>query len=270
MNLVKQKKQTVIIITALFLLAVSLFTFLQPLRYSAASRLLVVQNYGPNTDAYNISRSNQFISNLLAQVVYSDSFYDQVMASGYKINRNIFSSEVNKRKKQWQSLVSTRAIADTGMIVLKTYYQDRHTADLINQAIGYTLMTKNSQYHGLGDSVKVKLIDNSALSDWPVKPNMVLNLLLGLIAGLAASLYYIYLFPNQAGRAVEPMLEAEAEPAIAYRPARTAPVYTPSRAMEPAEENFPAAPAVEQDIEQAGDDEFEAYFKGDINNVLQK
>lgn len=283
-NLVKQKKPTVIIITLVFLITVSLFTLLQPLKYSATSTLLVVQNYGPNTDAYNVSRSNQFLSNLLAQVVYSDSFYEKVMASGYNINKNIFSADINQRKKEWQNLVYTHAIADTGMITLKTYHQDRATADKINQAIAYTLMTKNSQYHGLGDSVKVMIIDNSTLSNWPVKPNVILNLLLGLIAGLAVSLYFIYLFPEKVlwskreakslkqdlsfntdsweFKPIVPVQDIEDADDYGWRPgqAEAEPVY--NQAETPLENVEPESAAAE--------DEFEPFFKGNINNVIQK
>lgn len=284
-NLVSQKKLTVFTITAVFLIVVSLITFLQPLRYSATSTLLVVQNYGPNTDAYNVSRSNQFLSNLLAQVVYTDSFYGKVMESGYNIDKNLFSTDVNKRKKEWQKMVYTRAIADTGMITLKTYHQDKATADKINQAIAYTLMTKHSQYHGLGDNVKIKVINDSTLSDWPVKPNIILNLILSFIAGLAVSLYFIYLFPARQFSvkidklenitASQPLTEPteaelssdealawpeaqpEIEPVLAYNP------------IESEEENFSSEQDIEHDLEESKD-EFEPYFRGDINNVIQR
>lgn len=284
-NLVNQRKLTVFAVTAVFLIAVTLFTFLQPLRYSATSTLLVVQNYGPNTDAYNVSRSNQFLSNLLAQVVYSDSFYEKVMASGYNINKNIFSADANKRKKEWQSLVYTRAIADTGMITLKTYHQDKATADKINQAIAYTLMTRHSQYHGLGDNVKIKEINVSTLSDLPVKPNVILNLILGLIAGLAVSLYFIYLFPaekfsvkiNKSENifAGQPLIEPDkAEPSpdelSAWSEAR--PEVEPVLAYNQAETEE-AGPGAEQEIQpglEEPEDEFEPYFRGNINNVIQR
>lgn len=284
-NLAGRRKQTVFIITVVFLIIVALFTFLQPLRYSATSRLLVVQNYGPNTDAYNVSRSNQFLSNLLAQVVYSDSFYEQVMASGYNINQNIFSKETNKRKQEWQNMVYTRAIADTGMISLKVYHQDKIVANKINQAIAYTLMTKNSQYHGLGDNVKVKVIDSSTLSDWPVKPNIILNLLLGLLAGLAVSLYLIYLFPGLAlgfnrgrRRSQDPssfINQYEPEPIygqteeIENQPDAAEPAtYSPAEILN---DNYFQPETVEQEIEATGgEDEFEPYFGGNINNLIHK
>jgi capsular polysaccharide biosynthesis protein len=290
-NLVKQRKQTVLIITLVFLMVVALFTFLQPLKYSATSTLLVVQNYGPNTDAYNVSRSNQFLSSLLAQVVYSDSFYEKVMASGYNINKNIFSTDTNKRKKEWQSLVYTHAISDTGMITLKTYHQDKAVADKLNQAIAYTLMTKNGQYHGLGNSVTVKIIDNSTLSDWPVKPNVILNLILGLIVGLAVSLYFIYLFPERElwirKRQTEnlkqdlsyttetwqaeptiPVMETDTDNNYGWQPGEVSPEMVYNQEEAPVENIENISESGAEEIEEA-EDEFEPIFKGNINNLIQ-
>jgi len=276
LNLVSRRKLTVFIITAVILIAASLLTFLQPLKYSATSTLLVVQNYGPNTDAYNVSRANQFLSNLLAQVVYSDSFYEKVMTAGYNIDKNIFSVDTNKRKREWQKMIYTRAVADTGMIILKTYHQDKKIADLINQATAYTLMTKHGLYHGLGESVQIKIINDSTLSDLPVKPNVALNLLLGLVVGLAVSLYFIYLFPDKSlgfRRARRQTVEEEIayvrpEPKQAFNWSRpeieaAEPEMAYGQAEEPAEAG--------QSVEAAGEeDEFEPFFKGNINNVIQR
>ena len=286
-NLVSQRKLTVFTITAMFLIVVALVTFLQPLRYSATSTLLVMQNYGPNTDAYNVSRSNQFLSSLLAQVVYSDSFYERVMESGYNIDKSIFSADINKRKKQWQKMVYTHAIADTGMITLKVYHQDKVTANKINQAVAYTLMIKHGQYHGLGDSVKIKVINESTLSDWPVKPNIILNFLLGLISGLAASLYFLYLFPDKKFKVKIDKLEdisvsrplasfadedeTSSENEISAWP-QTQPEIGPALAYNSAdigEEHFNIDESMEHDIEEDRD-ELEPYFKGNINNLIQR
>ena len=170
-------------------------------------------------------------------------------------------------------MVYTRAIADTGMITIKTYHQDKATADKINQAIAYTLMTKHSQYHGLGENVKIKIINDSTLSDWPVKPNIILNLFLGLIAGLAAGLYFIYLFPSKAigfnrrqriNYAAEPFVETPVENQAAYEPELA---YEPAQVLNEIAEDEASN---ELDIEEAGEeDEFEPYFKGSINNVIR-
>lgn len=180
-----------------FLIIVLFFTFIQPLKYRATSELLVVQNYSQTADAYTVARSNYFLSNILAQVVYSDSFFNEVLESGYNINAAAFSSNSNKRKKQWQKLIKTKTINDTGIIAIYAYHQDKDQAFLLNQAVAETLKNKHQEYHGLGDKVTIKIIDKTYATDWPVKPNILLNILFGALIGLAAGAGFAYLFPNQ-------------------------------------------------------------------------
>lgn len=192
-----QKKVTVIIITSFVFLLTIAISLTQPLKYSVTTRLLVVQNYNAGTDAYGIARSNQYLSNVLAQVVYSDAFYDQVMNSGFNISSSYFPANDVERRKFWLKMIGSRALSDTGMIEVVTYHQDKRFADQVNRAVAYILQTKNNEYHGLGDKVRVKVIDNSMVSVWPVKPNLLVNSLFGLFLGLILSATYIKLWPNQ-------------------------------------------------------------------------
>lgn len=191
-----QKKVTVIIITSFIFLLTIAITLTQPLRYSVTTRLLVVQNYGVGTDAYGIARSNQYLSNVLAQVVYSDAFYDQVMNSGFNISAANFPTNDVERRKYWLDMIDSKALGDTGMIEVITYHQDKRFADQVNRAIAYILQTKNNDYQGLGDKVRVKVIDNSLGSVWPVKPNLLINSVLGLFIGFVLSACYIKLWPE--------------------------------------------------------------------------
>jgi len=195
-NSVKKNKQTIISIMSVVLLFVILATFIQPLKYRAATKLLIVQN-DRLSDAYTVSRSNQFLSNILAQVVYSNSFFEQVLTSGYNVNENIFSTNQTRRMKQWQKIVSAKSINDTGMVVINCYHKNKYQASQINQAIAYILKTKHNLYHGFGNKVSVKVIDQTTLSNWPVKPNIILNIVFGVLLGLLAGLCFIYLYPDK-------------------------------------------------------------------------
>lgn len=244
-----QKKVTVIIITAfIFLLAIAI-TLTQPLRYSVTTKLLVVQNYGANADAYAIARSNQYLSNVLSQVVYSDAFYDSVMNSGFNVSASNFPTNDVERRKFWLDMIDSKSIGDTGMIEVITYHQDKRFADQVNRSIAYILQTKNNEYHGLGDKVRVKVIDNSIASVWPVKPNLLVNAFFGLFLGLILSACYIRLWPDH-----EIVIVAAHEPKqeiavpqyeavkLAAVPVDQTPQYEPVR-QQPAPAPQPAQPA---------------------------
>lgn len=197
LNLIKVKKRTIqSFVFAVFIL-VMIATFIKPLEYRATTRLLVVQSSEQAADSYTIARSNYYLSNILAQVVYSDSFFHEVQGSDYAIDKNSFSNNYNKRKKQWDDMVDTQALNDTGIIVINTYNKDKNQALLFNEAIADTLKTNHKEYHGMGDKVSIKILDSASVTDWPVKPNIILNILFGIITGLMAGIGFSYIFPEK-------------------------------------------------------------------------
>jgi capsular polysaccharide biosynthesis protein len=196
-SLFKNRKKTIFYVAFIFLILVMIVTFLRPLEYRATTKILVTQSYGPASDAYSVSKSNQFISNVLAQIIYSDLFFDDVLKSGYNIDQNYFSGDDGKRKKQWQNMVKVIVLNDAGVIIAHTYHVDKYQANQINQAIAYTIKTKHSQYHGFGSKLSVKIIDKTIVSRFPVKPNVILNAVFGIIIGIVLGIVYAYLNPEK-------------------------------------------------------------------------
>lgn len=195
LKLLGRKKQTMFTTVSIVLLIFLVFSFAQPLNYRATTKLLIIHN--SSSDAYTASKSTQFLGSTLAEVIRSDSFLSQVLKSGYNLDKNIFSENQEKRKKEWDKMVSVRASNDTGIMVVDTYNQDKYQASQYNQAIAYTLVTKHNLYHGLGNKVSVKIIDGTSTSSLPVKPNILLNSLLGIAFGVIISFFFIYLYPEK-------------------------------------------------------------------------
>ena len=197
LKLTRTKRSTITSMVILFVFVALTVTFVQPLKYVSSAKLLVVQEYGVNTDPYIAAKSNDYLSNILAQVVSSKSFFDEVLNAGFNIDKNYFPSRPDKRLEEWDKTVNAKIVNDTGMINIEVYHPDKYQTDQIAQAINYVLKTKNNQYHGGGDKVNVKIINDPIVSRWPLKPNIILNLALGIILGFICGLYYIYLFPDE-------------------------------------------------------------------------
>jgi len=195
-DLYKTKKQTVFSIVFLFLVLSTLFTFLQPLKYSTESSMMVVQSFSAGTDPYVASKSNEYLSNVLSNVILSGKFFDDVMASGFDIDKSYFTADPQKKMKRWTQTVSAKAMSNTGIINIGVYHIDKYQSSQISRAINYVLQAKHSEYHGSGNSVSIKIIDQPITSAWIAKPNIPLNIGLGAIFGFVLGLYYIYLFPE--------------------------------------------------------------------------
>ena len=175
------------------LAAAMLVSFLQPLKYSAESQVLVVPDYQQTRDPYQISRTNEYLSSLLAQVTYSSSFFEATVKPDYQIDTAYFGDTAKKRMTSWRNTIKVKPINDSGAISVKVYHTDKQQAEKLVRAINYNLITKNNYYHGLGDKVTLKVIDEPLVSNWPAKPNLPLNFGLAIVLGVLIGLAQIYI-----------------------------------------------------------------------------
>lgn len=194
--LISKKKSTMASFVFIFIILAIILTIIQPFKYGSSSQVLIIQNTA-SPDPYTASKSTEYLSNILAKVIYSNSFFENVLNSGYAINKSYFGQTVKDQMKTWSKTVSAKAINDSGIISINIYHTDRSQAELINRAVVYTLQTKHGLYHGGGDNISIKVIDEPITSNYPVQPNLILNFSLALVLGLVFFLTYIYLFPEE-------------------------------------------------------------------------
>ena len=257
LNLIDKKKKTIVIIMLVSLVLTVAISLVSPLKYGAKSRLLVLQNSN-SADAYSLSKSNEYLGNLFAEIVYSGSFYDQVKASQYNIDPNYFSGNYNDQLKKWHKTVETDTQGDTGIIEINVYHVNIQEAKQISLAINDILINKNQDYHG-GQNVKVNIIDQPLVSNYPVKPNLPYNAALALTASFIISLFYIYLFPETKKKVVIPNIipKPEMQNRVVNIPIKKI-VEEAQREYNPIQENYNRQSEMNRNI------------YGNINNVLKK
>ena len=196
-EVLKRKKQTILSVLVLFVLVALILSFVQPFEYEAKSKILVVQSYAPGMDPFQVSKSNAYITKVLAKIINTNSFYQEVLNAGFNINKNYFTDDPKKQIKIWNHTVYAGYMNDSGMINISVFHKDKYQADQIIRAINQTIKAKHAQYHGAGDSVKISVIELPLVSDSPVKPSIAYNLLLAASLGLITALSFIYLFPGE-------------------------------------------------------------------------
>ncbi len=193
LSIVSQKKKTLWGFVALFLVLGALFVAIQKFQYSSKSQVLVVQENNRTLDAYAASRSNEYLSGILASVISSNSFYTKVTETNFGIETAYFGDNPRSQMETWTKTVKARSVNDSGIISIVVYHPDRVQAEKILRAVNYVLMTQHASYHGAGDTVKVRLIDQPVTSTLPVKPNIPLVGGGAIVIGVLVGLVYIYL-----------------------------------------------------------------------------
>lgn len=192
-NLVANKRKTILGVIAIFLVLGVGVIAVQRFKYSSKSQVLVVQEYNQNVDSYTASKSNEYLSSVLASVISSNSFYDKVMNSSFNINSAYFGTTPKDQMKEWQRTVDAKNIGDSGIISITVYHPDRAEAEKIVRATTYVLMTQHAAYDGTSEAVKIRLIDQPITSNYPVRPNIPVILGLALGLGLVCGLLIVYL-----------------------------------------------------------------------------
>lgn len=156
--------------------------FVQPLKYSSTVRLLVMQDLGSATDAYTASRSEERIAENLSNLVYTTTFFDEVMNAGYSIQTRYFPTKDYKKRQEWAKTIDTTIARGSGLMTVAAFHQDVAQAEQIARAVASVLTEKAGEYTS-GGGVQVKLIDAPLNSRWPVRPSFVANAVSGAVLG---------------------------------------------------------------------------------------
>jgi uncharacterized protein involved in exopolysaccharide biosynthesis len=167
-----------------------IISFVQPLKYSSTARLLILQDAGSSVDAYTASRSEERIAENLATIVYTSTFFDQVVGSGFSINPDFFPKEDLKRRRLWGKTVNATVSRGSGLLSLTAFHKDIHQAEQIVRAVSFILTERAGDFTS-GGTIQVRLVDAPLNSRWPVKPNIFANIASGFFLGALVGVAYV-------------------------------------------------------------------------------
>lgn len=156
---------------------------IQPAEYKVSSKILVIQKQIAGQDIYSISKSSQYLSQIMKQAIYSDTFFDEVIKSPHQIQATDFPSETKQRRKQWQKTVNVGITRDLGMLEIQVLYPEKEKAERISKAVVSTLIKDHRLYHGGGQNVELKILDYPLVNQKPVTINIWLGSIMGALIG---------------------------------------------------------------------------------------
>lgn len=165
-----------------------IYTFLESDEFTASSKLIIIQNHQSGTDPYLLSGASKYLGLIFVEIIKTNSFAEKVVLSSEQIDKNFFQLE-NKDQaiKKWNRAVNVKLVSDTGIIEIKVRHHDREQALFLTQGIAGYLANNHSDFHGAGDQIQVKTIDQSAVNQ--TRPDLFFNL---IIAGGLAFLVSIW------------------------------------------------------------------------------
>lgn len=197
LNTLRKYWYIVVSVVVFVTIASFIVSIIQTPEYKSSVQLLVIQKQKDNADAYTATRSAETVAGILANVIYTSTFFDQVIASGFEIDKNTFSTDLEERKKEWKRAVNATVVGDTGTIQIDVYDNNRNQAEQIAYAIAYVIINNGEEYHGAASQIETKLIDAPITTDKIARPNILLNIGAGLVLGIMTSLAIIFLLSER-------------------------------------------------------------------------
>lgn len=189
---IQKNWEIVALITGIALVATLVIAVISPFKYMATSKILIIQNQLANLDAYTSTKSAEKIGKNLTEVVASTTFYDEVVKANPRIALEFSQDEV-ERRKEWKKDVEAEIVPETGILNISAYNTDKKLAAELAQTVTMVLINKGRDYHGGGDSVTMKVIDNVYVGKYPVRPNLPMNLAFAIVLGLVSGSVFVVL-----------------------------------------------------------------------------
>ncbi len=179
-------------------------SFLLRLEYRTSASFIVIQDQR-FADPFTQAKSAEYLAGILTKIVETDSFRKVVFEQSPSVAQ-YFSQDESGLRKSWQRSMDVKAVSDTGIVTISAYHELPSAADALVFAIGRALTSDATTY--LGDTAQVKLvqIDGPITSRFPVRPNLVLNVLAGAVVGLMVSGTYVVMRKEKSVEVVRPIM----------------------------------------------------------------
>ena len=185
----KRHWQIVAGFTLLGLVVSAVATFVQPLRFGATVRLLVIQRGAYGVDPFTAVKSAERVAENLSQVVSTTDFFSKVLSQDPAIDQSYFSDRAGARRRQWRRMVRSVVVPGTGILSVTALHPRSDEASRVSAAVAAVLTSRGREY--IGGDIEVKLVDAPLVSTFPVSPNIPLNLASGLVLGAIVGTVYV-------------------------------------------------------------------------------
>lgn len=189
------RKKLLISIVAIIGLGSGLgFSYLQTPQYEASVGLIILPHSSEGLDAYSAIKTSERIGENLIGVLQTSSIFEKLKNPEYQIDFSFFDvNNSTKLKEQWGKTVSAYMKYNSGLLYINVYHQNSDQAKLIAKSLAQILISNGNEYVAQDGLVDIRLIDDAIVSEKPVKPNYLMNGLLGLISfAILAKIYALF------------------------------------------------------------------------------
>ncbi len=162
-----------------------------PMKYSAESQVLIISRDRTGVDPYTQVKSAERIGENLAQVMRTTDFYQKVMESTSQFDRERWNSlSERKQRKMWQKDVVGSMVYGSSLLKITTYSESKDDAKALSDAVTQMVSSRGWEY--VGGDVAIKSVNSPLVSNFPTRPNLLMNILVGFVVGVLLAGLWVY------------------------------------------------------------------------------
>lgn len=228
LSAIKQHWTTITLVTLLAGGVALLLSALQPQEYSSEVKMLIIQKQNFETDTYLAAKSAEKVGNNLSEVLSTSSFLDKVVAEGSVDLSTLIALDTQERHDAWSDKVSASVIPDSGLLAITAYDEDPAVAEQLAVAVASVMTNSANEYHGGGDSIVIKTVDESITSSYPVRPNIFVNVAVAMALGVVLSVTVVFLRSDVPFKSVLKIRQRKVKAVTEVEPTASAPAVQPA------------------------------------------
>jgi len=158
----------------------SAFVLQAPYRSSTDFMISSHQN---GQDYYTATRSAEYMSRVLGEIVYTEKFIDIVIETG-SIDANFLPKNKKDRLEKWSQILTVNKNPELGFIQVVISGSTEREVSRISQAMTLVLTEKSSEFFGNGnEAVNVKLLSGPIIEANPSGSLLSLIVIAGFLLG---------------------------------------------------------------------------------------
>lgn len=175
------------LLCALLSVAVS---FLFPLEYRADAQILILPRAQYGVDPSNADKSAERVAENLSSVVTTDEFRALVVSTlPAELQPSFTKATPKKTRKFWNKTVQASPVFGTNFLTVSAYNTNREVATQIVSVVSQTLLERGQEY--TSSPIMPRIINNPIVSEYPTRPNLGVNALLGFLVGVIVGVLFI-------------------------------------------------------------------------------
>ena len=134
-------------------------------------------------DYYTATRSAEYMSRVLGEILYSESFITAIVDTG-RVDINFLPRDKKTRLDDWSKMLQAKTNSELGFIQVSISGKSGREVSKISQAVIAVLGEKGSALFGSGgEKVSVRLLSGPIIENNPSPSELSIIALVGLILG---------------------------------------------------------------------------------------